>query len=185
MFKENDNLEKLISDNREFFQSAKMPDGHLKRFEDRLNKGRKPIFRQLSPWLAAASIVIAVLIIPTLRQNKTNENKGVLTQVSDQYSEVEFYFTSSIHNSVGQLDKLIADGYGTSSDSLMIQEELQELELRHKQLQEDLKVAPNDERIVNAMIEVYQKKLELINAILNELEQVKQRKEKPYETTNL
>lgn len=185
MHKDRDNIEKLIIENREYFRQAKMPQGHINRFENRLKKGKKPLIIQLSPWIAAAAVLVVALLIPMLRQTNMEENRGVLTQVSDQYNEVEYYFTSSISDATGQLDALIAEGYGTRNDSLMIQEELKELEERHKQLQEDLKVAPDDERVVNAMIEVYRKKLELINAILNELQQVKKRKKQTYETSNL
>lgn len=185
MLEEKDNIEKLISENRDLFQNETMPSGHIKRFESKLNKKNKTFFIPLSPWLAAAAVILVVLLIPLLRESKTEESKGVLSQVSDQYTEVEYYFTSSINNSIGQLDALINSGIGSENDRLMVQEEMLELEERHQQLLLDLKVAPDDERVIDAMIEVYRKKLELINAILNELQEVKKRKEQTYETTTL
>ena len=57
MLNERDNIENLISDNRDFFQNETMPAGHMKRFETKLNKKKKSLFIQLSPWLAAAAVI--------------------------------------------------------------------------------------------------------------------------------
>lgn len=185
MHNEKDHIEALIKENRAFFQQEKMPHGHINRFEAKLKIRKKSVLLKWSPWVAVAAIVLAILFIPMLQETKVKQTQGVLSQVSDQYTEVEYYFTSSIHNSIGQLDALINSGVGSEEDRQLVQQEMQELEERHQQLLLDLKVAPDDERVINAMIDVYRKKLELINAILNELQQVKKRKEQSYETTTL
>jgi len=41
------------------------------------------------------------------------------------------------------------------------------------QLQKDLKANPNDERIINAMIEHYQTKVEVMSYILNQLKDLR------------
>jgi hypothetical protein len=41
------------------------------------------------------------------------------------------------------------------------------------QLQKDLKANPNDERIINAMIEHYQTKLEVMTVIVNQLKSIR------------
>jgi len=41
------------------------------------------------------------------------------------------------------------------------------------QLQKELKVNPNDERIINAMIEHYQTKLEVMTYIVNQLKAIR------------
>jgi hypothetical protein len=51
-----------------------------------------------------------------------------------------------------------------------------EFETRFKNLQIDLKANPNDERVINAMLEYYQAKLDIINMIVSKLEEVKQQK---------
>ena len=90
-----DQLEKLISENRDFFGDQKMAEGHLKRFEDRLKPARTPMIRLVSPWIAAAAVVVVVLMVAIPRHTSTQQ-MGALSQVSDKYSEVEYYFTSSI-----------------------------------------------------------------------------------------
>ena len=60
--------------------------------------------------------------------------------------------------------------------------ELTEFEERFKNLQSDLAANPNDERVINAMLEYYQAKLEIINMIVNKLQEVKQQKNKNHES---
>jgi hypothetical protein len=62
--------------------------------------------------------------------------------------------------------------------------ELAEFEERFKTLQADLAANPNDERVINAMLEYYQAKLEIINMIVNKLQEVKQQKNKNHEMSH-
>ena len=60
----------------------------------------------------------------------------------------------------------------------MMNAELSEFEEMYKTLQSDLASNPNDERVINAMLEYYQAKLSVINMIVNKLEEVKQKTNK-------
>ncbi len=171
-----DHLEDIIKQNREFFSQEKMPEGHLKRFEAKLKTEKKPVIKMLTPWMAAAAVILVVLMIPLL-QKPVETPQGVLSSVNPKYSEVEFYFASSIQNSVEQMVTYVQMGVATEDDRDMVNEELEELEKRHQQLMKDLELAPDDEVIINAMIEVYQKKLQVINSILEQLYEVKQHKD--------
>ncbi|MCK4464861.1 MAG: hypothetical protein KAU83_04045, partial [Bacteroidales bacterium] len=58
------------------------------------------------------------------------------------------------------------------SDSLqkeILLNELADMDLIYNNLKEELQTNPNDERIINAMIEHYQLKLEVMNHILHQL----------------
>lgn len=62
-------------------------------------------------------------------------------------------------------------------------DELKDFENMYKNLQEDLAANPDDERVINAMLEFYQVKLGVITMIVNKLEEVKQQKNNHYETS--
>jgi hypothetical protein len=64
----------------------------------------------------------------------------------------------------------------------MMEDELEEFEQIFKSLQSDLSANPNDERVINAMIEYYQTKLSLINMIIEKLQEVKQKNNAENET---
>ena len=80
-----------------------------------------------------------------------------------------------------QGNSLIADGFITDEEQSLLDTELGEFEERFKTLQADLKANPNDERVINAMLEYYQTKLGIINMIVNKLEEAKQQKIKSHE----
>jgi uncharacterized protein (DUF305 family) len=55
----------------------------------------------------------------------------------------------------------------------MLISELRSMDSVYVQLQKDLKTNPNDERIINAMIEHYQTKVEVMSYILNQLKAIR------------
>ena len=59
----------------------------------------------------------------------------------------------------------------------MLKEELKNMDVTYKELQKELKANPNDERVINAMIEHYQTKLNVMTYILDQLKQIKNENE--------
>jgi hypothetical protein len=64
-------------------------------------------------------------------------------------------------------------------------DELKEFEDLQKSLQTDLAASPQDERVINAMLEYYQSKLCVINMIVTKLQEVKNLKENSNNSTNI
>jgi hypothetical protein len=48
----------------------------------------------------------------------------------------------------------------------------------YQQLLADLKANPNDERVINAMLEYYQSRMNVITLIINKLKEAKKQKDK-------
>jgi hypothetical protein len=177
-----DELEKLILSNRHHLQDDEPLEGHFERFEARLNKASKPVKTiNLRPLLKVAAIVVFVLLagnqlrmwfFPEKQENIT------LGSISEEYREVEFYYTNAIQMGMSQWEKLSDEGLVTEAEQKMMQEEQAEFDQLYQQLQEELKTNPNDERVINAMIEYYQARMNVITIIINKLEEVKQLKNK-------
>jgi lipid II:glycine glycyltransferase (peptidoglycan interpeptide bridge formation enzyme) len=55
----------------------------------------------------------------------------------------------------------------------MLEKEMKSMDSIYVQLQKDLKANPDDERIINAMIEHYQTKVEVMNYIINQLKVIR------------
>jgi hypothetical protein len=55
----------------------------------------------------------------------------------------------------------------------MLKKEMKSMDSVYVQLQKDLKANPDDERIINAMIEHYQTKVEVMTYILNQLKAIR------------
>ena len=60
----------------------------------------------------------------------------------------------------------------------MLLKEMKSMDSTYVSLQKELKANPNDERIINAMIEHYQTKLEVMTYIVNQLKTVRSENQK-------
>jgi hypothetical protein len=176
----NDELERLILNNRHSIQDEEPLEGHVERFEARLLKTTQPTRKiNLRPVLKIAAIVVfALLAVNQARIWFIPEKNNTLSlgSISPEFREVEFYYTNAIQVGMNQWNKLSREGLVTESDQQMMQKEQQEFDNVYQKLQEDLKANPDDERVINAMLEYYQARMNVINIIINKLQEVKQQK---------
>ncbi len=176
----NDELERLILNNRHAIQDEEPMEGHFERFEARLQKASKPNFYiRIQPFLKIAAMVVFVLLaVNQARIYFFPEPKETLSlgSISEEYREVEFYYTNSIQLGMNQWEKLKDEGLVTVSDQQMMQKEQEEFDQMYQKLLEDLKANPNDERVINALLEYYQARMNIITIIINKLQEVKQQK---------
>jgi hypothetical protein len=183
-----DYIEELISKNLKELNDHEPPEGHFERFEKKLAKQHKKSTFSLNViWKVAAAVIFVFLAVnqgiiwfsPEKEQpmQVTGREQVSLASVSDEYEEVEFYYTNAINSGLSQWEKMAADGLITEEEQQMMDTELTEFETVYQKLQNDLAANPNDERVINAMLEYYQTKLSLINMIVDKLEEVKQKNE--------
>lgn len=186
--KAKDNIEELILNNLKELNDNEPMEGHFERFQAKLNKQnnkRKITFSLV--WKVAAAVVFVLLAVNQaniyLSPDKQTENSAVntadfsLASVSPEYKEVEFYYTNAINVGLDQWNSLKTDGFISETEHETMNAELKDFEERFKTLQTDLAANPGDERVINAMLEYYQAKLEIINMIVNKLQEVKQLKD--------
>lgn len=176
-----DLLEKLIRDNKEAFEED-APEGHFERFDQRLKKQKQhPAGSPKKRYLQIAAAVAFVLLLgnqvrmylqQTGSQQKTEEIS--LSSVSPEYGEVEYYYTSTYEQSMRHWQKLTADGVISSEEQQLMKEEMKEFDETYQKLQKELQSNPDDERVINAMLELYQTRLSIINLIIDKLENMKQ-----------
>ena len=192
-----DNIEELISNHLDRLNEMEPGDGHFERFEARLKieqKKRKITFNVV--WKVAAAVVFALLVVNQATIYFSPDGDGfipikgnaeiTLASISPEYQEVEFYFTNSINVGLDQWNQLKNEGVVTEEEENLMDNELLEFEKLHKSLQKDLAANPNDERVINAMLEYYQSKLHVISMIVDKLQEVKQLKaEKENDTDGL
>jgi len=191
--KERDYIEEIIEKNLERLNDNEPLSGHFERFEAKLKKSNSGKGRRTFNiiWKVAAAAVFAFLLVNQAiiwfssgnKMNIPSINEDItLASVSEEYKEVEFYYTNSIDQGLEQWDKLVGEGFVSAEEQQMMKTELAEFETVYNKLQEDLGTSPNDERVINAMLEYYRTKLSLINMIVNKLKEVKQQKNTDHET---
>lgn len=193
--KAEDKIEKLIRNNLDGLNDHEPRSGHFERFEAKL-KGEQKTKRITfgTVWKVAAAVVFILLAtnqavlylkpdpqVATLAETKNTDNISLAT-VSPEYREVEFYFTNAINVGLNEWNSLEKEGFVSENEQQLMNSELAEFESRFKTLQADLAANPNDERVINAMLEYYQTKLGIINLIVGKLEEVKKQKNNHHET---
>ncbi len=190
--KAKDNIEEIILNNLKELNDFEPKDGHFERFQAKLNVQHKKRTITLNVvWKVAAAVVFVLLAVnqvnmylsPDKQNGVVSESNTdfTLSSVSPEYKEVEFYYTNAINVELNQWNSMVADGFISKEEQDLLDNEMAEFETRFINLQNDLKANPNDERVINAMLEYYQAKLDIINMIVSKLQEVKQQKNKSHE----
>ncbi|MFO7575392.1 MAG: hypothetical protein R6W67_09575 [Bacteroidales bacterium] len=170
------NIEDIIRENRGFFGDAEPSEGHFERFRSKLQAKftvRKKI--NIGPYLLKAAVVTLLVTLSSLYTwehfIRPERSTMTLSQVSPQYREVETYYVQQVNMLEGEILDIAA--ITSEEQKKMLDEEMQNMDATFKELQKELKANPNDERIINAMIEHYQTRIEVMSYILSQLKQVK------------
>jgi hypothetical protein len=170
------NIEEIIRENKGLFDGNEPIDGHLERFNWKLEKRlhRQETKRSIVPYLLKAAVVTVLVTLSSLWawDNFIRTDSGMkLGEVSPQYKEVENYYVHQVNLMEGQLQNV--DFGNNPEQKEILQKELKSMDSTYVQLQQELKANPNDERIVSAMIEHYQTKIEVLSYIVNQLKAIR------------
>ena len=179
--------DKILVEKRSDFDQEP-PEGHFDRFEEKLShlkKRRKG--PKISSFLKVAAILIILLIsadlIVHIRKAEPQLKEAMV--IKSDLGEATFYYTGKITTGIRDLEKMAGEGIGSRQEIIQIKHELSEMDSLFVNLQQEYKANPNDERIINAMIEYYQTKLDIVNTIKTDLENVKNLKSKKHENAKM
>lgn len=84
--------------------------------------------------------------------------------------EVEQFYTQKVSLTYKQMNR--KNLFTDEEQKKIVMYELAEMDSIYNNLKKDLKTNPDDERIISAMIEHYQLKLEIMNSILGQLYEI-------------
>jgi hypothetical protein len=170
-------IEDIIRNNKDFFEDAEPSEGHLERFNRKLEKRFQvnTIKRSIVPYLLKAAVVTLLITLSSLwtwdHFIRTGSTRMTLGQVSPQYKEVENYYVHQVNLMEGEIVNV--DLKNNPAQKTMLMKEIKSMDSTYVSLQKELKANPNDERIINAMIEHYQTKLEVMTYIVNQLKTIR------------
>ncbi len=179
---EMENLEELIRTNKDFFDEAEPSAGHFDRFSRKLEMrfSRQVVKRSIVPYLLKAAVVTLLVTLSSLwtwdHFIRSDRNRMTLGDVSPQYREVENYYVHQVRNMESELVNI--DLKNNPEQKKMLLSELKSMDSVYVQLQKELKANPDDERIINAMIEHYQTKVDMMNYIVNQLKEIRNENQK-------
>lgn len=165
-----DDIEKTITEHRDAFE-ADMPDSMQEDlFFQRLDSlHRKQVVRkrwQVAGFAAsiAAFMVMSIAILWTYYYlNYRQDAPFTYNQHTTEFNEARDYLASQIESGIEQI-KHLPFNEPQQVDSIMV--ELSEMDENYEQLNNELSLNPDDERVMNAIINVYMVKMDAINQIV-------------------
>jgi cytochrome c-type biogenesis protein CcmH/NrfG len=170
-------IDELIRENKDFFEDAEPSKGHMERFTAKLELRfqKQAPKRSIVPYLLRAAVVTLLVTLSSLwtwdHFIRPSSSRMTLGQVSPQYKEVENYYIHQVNMMEGEIVNIDLQNNPEQKKELM--QEMKSMDSVYVSLQKELKANPNDERIINAMIEHYQTKLEIMNYIVSQLQTIK------------
>jgi len=170
-------IEELIRGNKDFFDGAEPSDSHFERFNRKLEIRcqKNAVRRSIVPYLLRAAVVTLLVTLSSLYTwdhfIRPGSSRMTLGQVSPQYREVESYYIHQVNLMEGEIVNMDFDNNPEQKQLLV--KEMKSMDSVYVSLQKELKANPDDERIINAMIEHYQTKIEIMNYIVSQLKTIR------------
>jgi hypothetical protein len=170
------NIEEIIKNNKEYFEGAEPADGHLERFQWKLEKRlHSSHTRSIVPYLLKAAVVTLLVTLSSLwtwdHFIRGDKDRMTLGDVSPQYREVENYYIHQVNLMEDEIVNI--DLKNNPEQKKILLKEMQSMDSAYVSLQKELNANPSDERIINAMIEHYQTKLEVMTYIVSQLKAIR------------
>jgi hypothetical protein len=169
-----DKLEKYILDHREQFDDQE-PDPAL---WEKVNTRKAPVIRfnwKDIAWKAAAVVVIFVAsyyfhdYMASRKQfsgGRISKNAELNSPIVKELIEAEAYYTSQINMRKEEVFRLTASNPEVRHE---IDDEMIDLDRAYKELKEDLKDNADNEEVIEAMIQNYRIKLDILEEMLRRL----------------
>lgn len=183
-----DKLEQFVKNNAEAFNSLEPPVLAWVAIENELPGNKSNKIRHFWPfaWKAAAAVLIfasAWMLNDYLDYKKHNSKALVKLEVSPELSDLsdaEAYYTSQISSKQSELLAYTKEHPEIIED---LKKEFREMDKNKEELKNDLAESNADEKVIEAIIQSYRVKLEILDQMLTELRKTKEetRKQKPTE----
>lgn len=161
-----DKLHQFFSENN--FDLEKPHSGHLKRFEQKLNAPKK---QQKNSWKWLSVAASVVLILGFWLGSNHQKRQIDLADVSPKMEEVQDYFVSTINQELKTIEKNRNLETETIIENAL--DELEELEDSYKVFVKELTKNGKQRRIISAMIKNYQRRLDILERTLKQIDQIK------------
>lgn len=181
---EKDTLKDLFENLQGSFDIENLQDGHEQRFLNKLNADNKTAKKGTSyNWKTFLAIAASVVICFTIFTKTQNEPEFLdLANVSPELSEAQDFFTVTLQTELKKLNSERSPfTENIINDAL---EQINILETNYQKLKIDLIESGKDQRVIYAMIQNFQSRIDILNSVLEQIETVKHLKNKTNETTN-
>ena len=152
--------------------------GHQQRFLDRLNNQNKVSQNEkkvVRLWRPLAGIAASLaLIISVLAGVQNSNNTKELASISPEMASTQDFFTTAIANELEKLNSEENPEYQDLIVDTMFQIKI--LEGDYELLKTDLRESGDDQRVIYAMIANFQSRIDLLQNVVEQIDNLKQDK---------
>ena len=179
--KQKDSLEQLFDRLEGTFDVHETPANHQRRFLEKLNTQNAVSKRKLPIWkpLSIAASIVLLVCAGIFFQADDTEVEG-LASVSPEMEQTQSFFTTAINQELETLKS-----FEDEDTKALIQDTVKRLEILesdYDQLKVDLVESGNDKRVISAMIANFQNRIELLQQVVENIEEIKTLKANRNET---
>ncbi len=181
-----DNLNTIFKNVEGQFDTEEPAIGHKQRFLDKLNNQnavviaqRKSVLRLWKPILSVAASVVLLLTISfaVLKSNASTD----LASISPEMATTQDFLTNTITTELEKLNSEESPEYQDLIVDALFQIKI--LEENYKQLKLDLNISGKDERVIYAMISNFQDRIDLLQNVVEQIDDLKQTKNEQNENS--
>lgn len=168
-----DNLDNIFKNLEGTFDVEEPTIGHFNRFEAKLNKlDDRSSSKKTNLYTFIAIAASIILFFGIWIGSSFNNNKGMeLASISPEMEETQSYFVALIEKELQTIEnERNSDTEQLISDGLF---QINKLENQYKLLTLELKESTEDKRIIFAMISNFQQRIEVLQSLLNQLDNLK------------
>jgi hypothetical protein len=170
-----EDIDKYIRNHKLAFNSEEPADGHFDRFESRFALQHSGSSRKLVHYLTiAASLMLLVsisglLVYQQLSTSRIAQHTLNLSPGNQELGETEQFYSNLIAAKTSVLSKM---EFPNEQQKLAVLNDLKQPDDTYIGLQNDLKEDPNNEMVINALINYYEVRLNILNQLIQNLNQV-------------
>jgi len=184
--KQNDSIEELFSRLEGSLDLEQTPEGHQRRFMDRLNAqddspAPKAFNRSRWKWLSVAATIAILLTAGVFFQSSKEQQPEGLASVSVEMEATQSFFVNAISQELQNLQDLGDEEHQALIEDTMTR--LNALETEYDKLKVDLMESGNDKRVIAAMINNFQNRIDLLQQVNETIEEINTLKANRNETT--
>ena len=175
-------LEKKIKDNTDFFDDQPIPDGHKKRFSERLDKIRHKEIKsdRWSNIMRIAAVAIILISGFFIIRNISIDDLGNavingVTEISygSEIQNVFAYYDAISQQKVDEIDELAPNNEEASRIKQIAQRQLQSLDANLAEIEKEYAKYPESKQLKAALVNNKRKKAEIMDQILKQLDEAK------------
>ncbi|WP_027067744.1 hypothetical protein [Maribacter sp. Hel_I_7] len=172
-----DTIDELFNKLQDIIDYAEPTNGHQQRFLEKLNESKgatKLTPKKNNSWLLFLSVAASIAILLSVGIFQLNTASSIddkVAEISPEASKTQFYFANLIEEQINELNSEKSPETEKIINDTMTQ--LKKLQLNYTKMEQDLLNGGNSKLILSAMITNFQTRIDLLNEVMIQIENIK------------